>query len=173
MLLNAKKCLNVLETRLIKSGGLLDANNYEEVDATLYAYIATVTRMLAPTNALRAHLQECPKLMEFMHKFQSTFLAANDGDENTTYVTLQEESKLGSPAVGIADFDDDKFFAKKMPIILSTIIAAGAMLLFAKKQRIFEVSGKAFILVLESNNKLILMIFASDKRTFASHGLRR
>lgn len=141
MLLDAKKCLNVLESRLKTGGGFLNGHHFEEVDATLYAYIATVTRMLAPTNALRSHLQECPKLMEFQQTIQTAFLSR---DAVETYVTPEQEINLGPPAgsgsTGLSDVDDDKFFAKKMPVILSCLIAAGAMLLFAKKQRIFDVS---------------------------------
>lgn len=136
MLLNARKCLNMVESKMGTKSSLL--LSYTEVDATLYAYITVLSYVLPENNPLRLHINECPNLLRFARGVQETFLAA---DKCVTYANKDEELKLSGPiGATTAELDDDKMFSRKMPLIISCAIAVGAMVFFAMKQNIFSVS---------------------------------
>lgn len=137
MLLNARKSLNMIESKIGTKSSLL-SSGYTEVDATLYAYITVILYVLPENSPLRLHINECPNLLRFAQSVQETFLSPK---KCVTYANKDEELKLaGSIATATAELDDDKMFSRKMPLIISSSIAIGAMVLFAIKQNLFSVS---------------------------------
>lgn len=137
MLQNARKSLNMLESKMGTNFSLLQSG-YTEVDATLYAYITVILYVLPENNPLRLHIMECPNLRRFARNVQEKFLEVG---KCLTYANKDEELKLaGQAATSIAELDDDKMFSRKMPLILSCTIAVAAMILFAMKQNLFSVS---------------------------------
>lgn len=147
MLLQARKCLNLFEAKLTAAAGdnsaplisVLGAPT--ELDCALFAHLAVIQNVLPHNNALRTHLNECKRLVQFLHAFRERHFGADDAAmlAASRGADHGEEQRLNGTAT-TQDLDDQATTAKWVPQVLAGTIAVVAMSLFAYRQGIFRVA---------------------------------
>lgn len=73
---NAKKCINMLASRINAKHVFFGGKRPNEVDATIFSALSIFLKIDLPSNDIKSHILECPTLIEYvhrMHDLQSKF----------------------------------------------------------------------------------------------------
>lgn len=74
MILNAKKYVNMLAERIEKKRWFFGGPKPDEFDATIYAALSILINLQLPNNDLRAHINECPNLVNYVERIRKKYL---------------------------------------------------------------------------------------------------
>lgn len=137
LLLNAKSCINMISSKLEKQDWFL-GKQIGEVDCTIYAYLAILKHIGVTSNALQAHINECPSLLRVTKDIHAKYLK--------DHVEVKAETGM------VFDRIKDLFINKEDGTLSSTMVkfcaglaAVTTMILFAVTHGLLEVRLLMFI----------------------------
>lgn len=135
LVINAKKCVNMLSKRLSTKNWFFGGKKPSELDATIYAALTIFVNMQLQNNELKSHISECPNLIIYINRIHAQF--------SLDLKVIQIEKRL-SPVARIQEF----FFNKEKGTIsngsikvIFAILTLGSMSLFALTHGLIEVNA--------------------------------
>lgn len=105
-----------------------------EIDATIYAYLSTLYHIPMANNPIKAHIQECPNLLQFVDKFGKKFMSSELKQYEQDRPNLSTNDLTNNETSGLS---------KHGPKIISVVVALAAMATYAIRNGIFSVSTLA------------------------------
>jgi metaxin len=90
----AKKCLNWISEKLATNEWQKRLEEFpSEYDATLYAYLAIISRQKLPDSQLQAHAKQCDNLLKFVEKITKKFFKPSERFETVEKKSANSEEK--------------------------------------------------------------------------------
>lgn len=132
----AKQCLNLLEER-VKANEWLSGKEPGMVDCTIYAFCAILLNHTMPNNSLQVHLQQCPKLANYVQRVTKKYFA-NEGFNSVKKDSKESNGTEKKFYTGEEQEEDPK--QKRKRYIVSAIVATVSMVSFALFKGILAVS---------------------------------
>ncbi|CAO1422097.1 unnamed protein product [Diamesa hyperborea] len=136
MSIRAKKCLNWISEKLANNEYFLDGTP-TELDVTLYAYLALITKETLPSNILNGHAQACTNLQEYVDRFTKKLF-------NESELFISPEQKEGEQKKQQKSFNGEEEEEPKNVVrkryLLSGLFAATAMMSYALFTGIFSIA---------------------------------
>lgn len=130
IIVRAKKCLNTLNEKIGSKSYLFQMST--EIDATIYAYLAILYHIPMANNPIKAHIAECPNLLQFVDKFAKKFMSNE--------LKLYELERPNLSTTDLSNSESSNFLSKHGPKIVSVFVALVVMSTYAIRNGIFSVS---------------------------------
>ncbi|EDW81000.1 uncharacterized protein Dwil_GK11255 [Drosophila willistoni] len=81
LVMNAKKCVNLLSSKLGRKVWFF-GDTYSELDAIVYSYLAIIFKITLPNNPLQNHIKGCSNLVNFINRITRDIFR-NEGYSST------------------------------------------------------------------------------------------
>ncbi|KAG5674104.1 hypothetical protein PVAND_004089 [Polypedilum vanderplanki] len=135
MEVDAKKCLNWISERLGNKEFFINGSQ-NEVDATIFAYLAIILKFQLPNNQLQSHANQCKNLSRYVDNLKKKFFNENEcfESEKVKAQNLKKEQKVFT---GQEDEDPPSEIRKRY--IMSGLIASIAMFGYGYFSGIFNI----------------------------------
>lgn len=133
----AKQCLNLLEER-VKPNEWLSGKEPGMVDCNIYAFCAILLNHSLPNNTLQVHLQQCPKLANYVHRITKKYFVEegfNSGKKESNENSTGNEKKFYT-----GEEQDEAPGLRRKRYIVSAFIATVSMISYAIFKGILTVS---------------------------------
>jgi metaxin len=131
----AKRCLNWISDRLSNNEFFINGAQ-NEVDATIFAYLAIILKFQLPNNQLQAHASQCENLVRYVDNLKKKFFTDDECFESDK-VKAQSQKKEQKVFTGQEDEDPPSEVKKRY--VLSGLFASVVMLSYGYITGIFSV----------------------------------
>lgn len=135
MEVKAKKCLNWISEKLGSNEFFINGIQ-NEIDATVYAYLAIIIRQQLPNNPLQVHAKQCENLIHYVNNLTKKFFKESELFESEK---VKEQNQKKEQKVFTGQEEEDPPGVIKRRYILSGMFATVAMLSFGYFHGIFSV----------------------------------
>jgi metaxin len=132
----AKKCLNWISERLGNNEFFMNGLSQNEVDATIFAYLAIILKFQLPNNQLQSHANQCENLVRYVDNLKKKFFSDTECHESEE-VKAQNKKKEQKVFTGQEDEDPPSEIRKRY--VLSGLFASVVMLSYGYISGIFSV----------------------------------
>lgn len=131
----AKKCLNWISEKLGSNEFFLNGVP-SEVDATIYAYLAIITKFQLPNHQLQSHTKQCENLTRYVNNITKKFYKESEVFESPK---AKAKSQKQEQKVFTGTEDEDPPAVVRRRYILSGLFATTAMISYAFLAGLFSV----------------------------------